>query len=61
VAVDADANRAPTHLPKTEVGRLERAPESFQPDVTEATASAAENMMIPIIISEAGQRNARNV
>jgi len=43
VAVDADANRAPTHLPKNEAGRPGRAPENFQPGVSEATVSVAEH------------------
>ena len=59
--MDADAHRAPTHLPKTEVGKPERAAVNSPPDVTEATASAAENMTIPITVSEAGQRNACDV
>ena len=51
-------NETLTHLPKDEAGRLERASGNSPPDVTEATASAAENMTMPITASEAGQRNA---
>jgi len=61
VAVDADASRPLTHLPKTEAGRPGRALENFQPDVTEAIASAADNLTMPITVSEAGQRNACDV
>ena len=61
MAVDADASRTLTHLPKTEVGRPERASDNSPPDVTEATASVAENITTPITVSEADQRNACNV
>jgi len=43
VAVDADANGTPMDLPKDEAGRPGRAPENFQPGVSEATVSVAEN------------------
>jgi hypothetical protein len=56
--VDADANRAPTHLPKTGAGKPGRAPVNFQPGVTEATASVADNLTMLITVSEAGQRDA---
>ena len=58
MAVDADANRAQAHLPKTEAGKPGRAPENFQPDVTEAAASAADNLTLPITVSEARERKA---
>ena len=54
-------NETLAHLPKDEAGRPERASGNSPPDVTEATASAAENMTIPITVSEAGQRNACDV
>jgi hypothetical protein len=55
--VDADANRVLAHLPKAGAGRLGRAPVNFQPGVTEATASVAENMTTPNTVSEAVMRN----
>jgi hypothetical protein len=58
---DAGENEGPACLPKTEVGKPGRAPENFPPDVTEATASVAVNLTTPITVSEAGQRNARDV
>ena len=36
---EAGEGEAVANLPKTEDGRPERAPENFQPDVSEATAS----------------------
>ena len=59
--MDADANRAPAHLPKDEAGRLERAPVNSQPGVSEVTASAAEDVTTPITASEAGKPNACDV
>ena len=41
--MDADANRAPMHLPKDEAGKPGRAPKNFQLGVSEATVSAAEH------------------
>ena len=49
------------HLPKTEAGRPGRAPVNFQQDVTEATASVADSLTVPITVSGAGQRNACDV
>ena len=48
-------------LPKDEAGTPGRAPANFQPDVTEAAVSMAEKLTTPITVSEAGQRNARDV
>ena len=48
-------------LPKDEAGKPERAPENFQPDVTEATVSVAGKLSTPITVSEAGQGNACDV
>ena len=59
--MDADANRTPAHLPKTEAGRPGRAPVNFQPGVIEATASAADNLTMPITVAEACERNACDV
>jgi hypothetical protein len=44
-----------------EAKKPERAPANFQPDVTEATVSAAGKLSTPNTVSEAGQRNAWNV
>ena len=41
MAGDADANRAPAHLPKDEAGTPGRAPAKYPSDVTEATVSVA--------------------
>ena len=41
-----------------EAGKPGRAPANFQPDVTEATMSAAGKLGTPITVSEAGQRDA---
>ena len=57
MAGDADVNRTLANLPKAGAGKPERAPASFQPDVTEATVSMAEKLTTPITVSEAGQRN----
>jgi hypothetical protein len=48
-------------LPKIEAGRLERAPENFQLDVTEVTVSVAGKLTTSITVSEADQRNAHDV
>ena len=40
-AKEAGEGKALTHLPKTEVRTPERAPENYQPDLSEATASGA--------------------
>ena len=61
MAGDADESRTLAHLPKTEAGKPGRASENSPLDVTEAAASAAENMTMPITVSEADQRNASNV
>jgi hypothetical protein len=45
----------------TEAGKPGRALVNFQPGVTEATVSAADDLAIPITVSEAGQRNACDV
>jgi hypothetical protein len=58
VAVDADASRTLAHLPKTEAGMPGRAPENFQPDLSEMTASVADKLTARMAASEAGQRNA---
>ena len=54
-------SETPVDLPKAEAGKPDRAPASFQPDVTEAAVSMAEKLTTPITVSEAGQRNAWNV
>ncbi len=61
MAGDADSNETQAQLPKVEVGTPERAPENFQPEVTEATASAAEDVKTPITVYEAGKLNASDV
>ena len=61
MAGDADANRAPVHLPKDEAGRPERVPVNYPSDVTEATVSVAGKLTTSITVSEADQRNARDV
>ena len=61
MAGDADANRAPVHLPKDEAGRPGRAPVNYPSDVTEATVSVAGKLGTPITVSEAGQGNACDV
>ena len=40
---DAGRLKAMAHLPKAEAGRSGRAPENFQPGVSEATVSVAEH------------------
>ena len=59
--MDADASRALTHLPNDEAGRSGRALVNFQLDVTEAIASAADHLTMPITVSEVGERNACDV
>ena len=59
--MDADLSRTLAHLPKDEAGMPGRAPENFQLDVTEATVSVAGNITTSITVSEAGQRNARDM
>ncbi len=49
------------NLPKAEAGKPERAPENFQPDLSEVTASAAGKLTVTVTVSEADQLNARNV
>ena len=61
MAGDADSNETSAQLPKIEAGRLERAPENFQLDVTEATVPVAGKLTTSITVSEADQRNARDV
>ena len=61
MAGDANESRILAHLPKAEAGKLRRAPENFPLDVTEATVSVAGNLTTPITVSEADQRNARDV
>ena len=61
MAEDADSNETSAQLPKIEAGRLERAPENFQLYVTEATVSVAGKLTTSITVSEADQRNARDV
>ena len=61
MAEDADSNETSAQLPKIEAGRLERAPENFQLDVTEATVSVAGKLTTSITVSETDQRNARDV
>jgi hypothetical protein len=60
-AKEAGEGKALANLPKTEVGRPERALENLQSDVSEATASVMGKLTTPTIASEAGQRNAWNV
>ena len=59
--MDANASQILAHLPKAEAGKLGRAPESFPPDATEATVSVAGNLNTSITVSEADQRNARDM
>ena len=59
--MDADANRAPTHLPKDEAGRPGRAPENFRPGVSEAAVSVPDELTMPNTVSEAGKRSACDV
>ena len=40
---EAGENETLAHLPKTEAGKPGRAPENLQPDVSEATLSAAKH------------------
>ena len=49
------------HLPKAEAGRPERALENLQSDVSEATASVVGKLTTPNTVSEAHQRNVRDV
>jgi hypothetical protein len=58
---DAGENEDPARLPKTEAGKPGRAPENFQPEVTEETASADDTLTVRILVSEAGERNACDV
>ena len=44
-----------------EAGKPGCAPANYQPDVTEATVSVAGKLSTPITVSEADQRNARDV
>ena len=60
-AKEAGEGDALVYLPKAEVGKSGRAPVKSQPDVTEAAVSMAEKLTTPITVSEAGQRNARDV
>ena len=60
-AKEAGEGGALADLPKDEAGKLGRASENFQPDVTEATVSVAGKLSTPITVSEAGQRNACDV
>ena len=60
-AKEAGESETFADLPKAEAGRPERAPENLSPDVSEATASVAGKLGTPITVSEAGQRNARDV
>jgi hypothetical protein len=53
--------RIPAELPKDEVGKPVRAPDNFPPDVTEVTVSVAGNLTTSITVSEADQRNARDM
>jgi hypothetical protein len=61
VAVDADVNRTLASLPKAEAGKPERAPENFPPGVSEAAVSVAGKLTMQNTVSEADQRNARDV
>ena len=61
MAGDAGVNETPAELPIDEAGKPGRAPENFQPDVTEATVSVAGKLGTPITVSEAGQGNACDV
>jgi hypothetical protein len=61
VAGDSDSNETPELLPKIEVGRSGRAHENFQPGVSEAAVSVRGEVAMPNLVSEAGQRNARDV
>ena len=58
---EAGEGEAQAYLPKDEAVTPGRAPANFQPDVTEAAVSMAEKLTTPITVSEAGQRNARDV
>ena len=61
MAGDADGNETPAQLPKDEAGKPGRAPENFQPDVTEAAVSVVGKLTISNTVSEAGQRNVCDV
>ena len=56
--MDADEHRSLAHLPKDGAGTPGRAPVNFQPGVTEATASVADNLTLPVAASGARERNA---
>ena len=60
-AKEAGESEALEDLPKDEAGRPERASENFRPGVTEATVSVAGKLTTSITVSEADQRNARDV
>ena len=59
--MDADANRSLAHFPTAEAGRPGRALVNFQPGVTEATASAVDNLIMPITVAEACEHSACDV
>ena len=58
---EAGEGDALANLPKIEAEKPERAPVNFPPHVTEEAVSMAEKLTTPITVSEAGQRNARDV
>ena len=58
---DADVNRTLASLPKAGAGKPVRAPANFPPGVSEATVSVVGKLSTPITVSEADQRNARDV
>ena len=60
-ACDVGARRMDLTEEATQPETNRRALWNFQPDVTEAIASAADNLTMPITVSEAGQRNACDV
>jgi hypothetical protein len=60
-AKDAGESETFADLPKDEAGMPGRAPANFQSDVSEATVSVAGKLSTKITVSEAGQRNARDV
>jgi len=58
VAVDADANPAPTHLPKTEAKVPERAPRTLRRPSPKRPYLERQTDRKPITVAEAGIRNA---
>jgi hypothetical protein len=60
-AKEAGEGETLAYLPKAEAGRPERVLENLQSDVSEATASVEGKLTTPNTVSEAHQRNVRDV